>query len=114
MTMSRELAEIDWKQVEELCRIQCTQDEIAAVIGWCVDTIDKHCKIDNKVSFSDFLRQKRNGGKSSLRRTQWNMAKKIPVMAIFLGKQYLGQADQQKIDTTHEIKMPLGTDEDGL
>ena len=86
-------ARISWKQVEALCEIQCTQSEICSVIGVCEDTLDKHCKAEHGISFSAFFKQKREGGHSSLRRSQWLMAKKNPTMAIWLGKQYLGQTD---------------------
>lgn len=38
-------------------------------------------------------------GKATLRRMQWLTAKRNPIMQIFLGKQYLGQADrvEQKV-----------------
>ena len=93
----RPKSEIDWEQVKELCKIQCTQEEIAAVIGACVDTLDTHSKKTNGVSFSEYFKEKRQGGKASLRRRQWNMAKDTPSLAIFLGKQYLGQSDRHDI-----------------
>ena len=107
---------MDKKQFEDLCALQCTKDEICAWFDFTDKTLDArvHDIYGDDVSFSDIFRQKRGKGKISLRRTQWDMAKKNPTMALWLGKQYLGQTDQQKIDTTHEIKMPLGTDEDGL
>lgn len=37
--------------------------------------------------------QKRGAGKISLRRSQWRLAEKNASMAIWLGKQYLGQRD---------------------
>lgn len=36
-------------------------------------------------------------GRASLRRKQFAMAEKNPAMAIWLGKQYLGQADKKEI-----------------
>ena len=38
-------------------------------------------------------KSKSQAGKSSLRRAQWNLAQKNASMAIWLGKQYLGQRD---------------------
>jgi hypothetical protein len=37
------------------------------------------------------------GGKASLRRRQWELAQKNTAMAIFLGKQYLGQRDSYEV-----------------
>jgi len=96
MAGGRPEANIDWSLIENLCKIQCTQDEIASVLGHCVDTIDKHCKLTHDMSFSDFFKLKRTGGLASLRRNQWKMAETIPTMAIWLGKQYLKQADKNE------------------
>ena len=81
MAGGRPKAEVNWQLVEELCKIQCTQEEIAAVVGYCVDTLDKYCKITHSMSLSDFFRQKRLGGHASLRRKQWLMSEKNPAMA---------------------------------
>lgn len=47
------------------------------------------------------FKKKSAGGKMSLRRYQFELAKKNASMAIWLGKQYLGQSDnpQGNIDT---------------
>lgn len=45
------------------------------------------------MSFSEIYAIKRGSGKISLRRAQFELAKKNAAMAIFLGKQYLGQSD---------------------
>ena len=45
------------------------------------------------MSFSDTYKKKSATGKMSLRRMQWKLAEKSYAMAIFLGKQYLGQKD---------------------
>jgi hypothetical protein len=45
------------------------------------------------LKFSQVFREKRVSGKASLRRTQWKLAQKSTPMAIWLGKQYLGQRD---------------------
>ena len=52
------------------------------------------------MSFSEVFRQKRGLGKVSLRRAQFHLAEKSATMAIFLGKQYLGQTDVQEIKAT--------------
>jgi hypothetical protein len=45
------------------------------------------------MTFADTYKSKSQVGKSSLRRAQWNLAEKNASMAIWLGKQYLGQRD---------------------
>ena len=49
------------------------------------------------MSFADAYERYSAGGKISLRRYQWKMAEHNCSMAIFLGKQYLGQSDQQEL-----------------
>lgn len=85
---------INQQQFESLCYIQCTEEEICSVLNVCTDTLDKWCQTtyDGK-HFSEVFREKRQGGRASLRRNQWKLAEKNATMAIFLGKQYLGQKD---------------------
>lgn len=90
--------EIDQKVFENLCAIQCTETEICSVLECCEDTLNKWCKKTYKMTFSDTYKNKSKRGKASLRRTQFKLAEKSAAMAIFLGKQYLGQKDQ--VETT--------------
>ena len=89
---------INQKQFESLCMIQCTQEEICSVLDVCEDTLDKWCQEVYGVHFSEVFRQKRNGGKCSLRRNQWKMSETNPTMAIWLGKQFLGQTDNKQLE----------------
>ena len=85
--------EIDWVEFEKLCAIQCTLKEIAEWFGCSDDTIENKCKEHYKQRFSDIYAKKRTVGKISLRRSQFQLAKKNVAMAIWLGKQYLGQRE---------------------
>lgn len=85
--------EINQKLFENLCAIQCTESEICAVLGCCEDTLNSWCKRTYKATFSDTFKSKSGVGKSSLRRNQFRLAEKNATMAIWLGKQYLGQRD---------------------
>lgn len=96
--MARPRKEINQKQFESLCAIQCTEEEICAVLGVSDKTLDKWCHKTYKQSFSVVFREKRQGGKASLRRNQWKQAEHNPTMAIWLGKQYLGQKDKPEED----------------
>lgn len=91
--MGRPRAEIDRKQFENLCGLQCTLEEICGWFGVCSDTLESWCKRTYKMNFSEVFKQKRGVGKISLRRSQWRLAEKNANMAIWLGKQYLGQRD---------------------
>ena len=86
--------EIDQKQFENLCGLQCTQEEICGFFDVCEDTLCTWCKRTYNQSFSEVFAKKRGQGKISLRRNQWRLSEKNAAMAIFLGKNFLGQTDR--------------------
>lgn len=90
--------EINRKHFENLCGIQCSQEEICQFFEVTDKTLNSWCKREYGKGFSEVFKAKRGIGKISLRRTQWKLAEKSPAMAIFLGKNYLGQTD--KIEQT--------------
>ena len=98
--MARPKKEIDQKQFENLCGLQCTLEEICGWFDVCSDTLETWCKRTYKRSFSEVFAQKRGAGKISLRRSQWRLAEKNATMAIFLGKQFLGQRDSVDVAVT--------------
>lgn len=91
--MARPRKEIDQKQFENLCGLQCTLEEICGWFDVTDKTLDGWCKRTYHASFSEVFKKKRGKGKISLRRNQWRIAEKNATMAIWLGKQYLGQRD---------------------
>lgn len=93
MPAGRPRAKIDQKQFEKLCAIQCTLLECCAYFDVDDKTLSKWCRDTYGMNFSEIFKIKRGKGQISLRRMQWNLAEKNPSMAIFLGKQYLGQKD---------------------
>ena len=99
--MGRPLTNIDKKQFEKLCTLQCTKEEIAGFFECSEDTIEKFCKREYGETFAAVFKQKRQTGKISLRRSQWRLAEKNVSMAIWLGKQYLGQKEQQEVQISH-------------
>lgn len=103
MRTGRPRADIDPKQFEKLCALQCTQEEMCGFFGVCSDTLNAWCKRTYKASFSEVFRQKRGIGKISLRRAQFKLAENNANMAIWLGKQYLDQTDRpREVETTQE------------
>lgn len=99
--MARPPLEIDKKQFEKLCALQCTLIEIAGWFGCSDDTIERWVKKEYKKNFAEIFRQKRCSGAVSLRRKQMEIALSGNVaMLIFLGKQYCGQSD--KIENKNE------------
>ena len=91
--MARPRKEIDKKPFENLCGLQCTLEEICGWFGVSDKTLNGWCKRTYKASFSEVFRQKRGKGMIAVRRAQWRLAEKNATMAIWLGKQYLGQRD---------------------
>lgn len=93
---------ISQKQFEELCGIQCTEEEICAVLDVSDVTLNIWCKETYGKTFLEVFKEKREAGKMSLRRKQWNLAETNATMGIWLGKQYLGQRDETKVDISSE------------
>lgn len=84
--------QIDYTAVEKLASIHCTQEEIASFLGISTKTLQRD------EEFCRIYKKGMDEGRMSLRRTQFKLAERNPAMAIFLGKQYLGQTD--KVETT--------------
>lgn len=97
MPAGRPKKEIDYVTVEKLANIQCTQEEIASFLGISSRTLLR----DEK--FKELFARGRENGKMSLRRIQWKHAEKSASMAIWLGKQYLGQRDNIEVSNSEEI-----------
>lgn len=90
---------IDWNMVNKLCGIQCTAEEIASALDISSDTLYRACLRIHGVTFAEYFKLKKGGGKVSLRRMQWLTAQKgNPTMQIWLGKQYLDQKDKHELD----------------
>lgn len=96
--MARPKKEIDKASFESLLKMQCTLEEVAGFFndklnGCSEDTIERWCKRTYGESFADISKKWRAVGKISLRRYQLKLAENNASMAIWLGKQYLGQCD---------------------
>ncbi len=100
--IGRPKKQISQKQFEELCQIQCTEEEICAVLDVSDQTLNTWCKETYGRTFLETFKEKREAGKMSLRRKQWNLAETNATMGIWLGKQYLGQRDESKVDISTE------------
>ena len=106
--MGRPKIEIDVDQFEKLCNIQCTKEEIAGWFNCSEDTIENFCKKEYKDTFSAVFKRHSGKGKVSLRRNQFKLSETNVTMAIFLGKQYLGQSDKIETVNSFEDLTPLG------
>lgn len=113
--MARPRIEINRAEFEKLCGLQCTLTEIAYWFGCSPDTIERWAKREyvetdengkeKELGFAEVYIKYSAAGKMSLRRDQFALAKKSAAMAIWLGKQYLGQRDVQVFELENSAKM---------
>ena len=88
---------IDTELAEKLGALQCTMEECSAVLDIKKSTLSMR---------SDFLDAYKRGlekGKMSIRRSQFKLAEKNAAMAIWLGKQYLGQVDKAEQELSGKV-----------
>ena len=89
--MGRPKAKIDENELEKLCGMQCTDEEIAAWFGCSVRTIERRRASGR---FSERMDQAKAKGRVSVRRMLFAQASKGNVAAaIFLAKNVLGYRD---------------------
>ena len=103
--MGRPRKEIDKETFEKLCGIFCTQEEISSFFKCEKSTIERWCKRTYSRTFADVYKIYTEHGKMSLRRMQFKLAEKSPAMAIFLGKNMLGQSDNVRMEAQVEGKL---------
>ena len=105
--MGRPRARIDWDIVSELCELMCTEEEIATILGVCVDTLAKRCQSDQGMTFPEFFKKNNTRARRALREAQFKVALEghNPTMLIWLGKQYLGQRNHPNRVAHEPIKL---------
>jgi AraC-like DNA-binding protein len=86
--------EIDVDNFKKLCGMMCTLSEIAGFFDCSEDTIERWCKRELGDTFAETFKRYSANGKITLRRNQFKLSEKNAAMAIFLGKNYLGQTDK--------------------
>jgi len=89
---------IDFLQFEKLCAFHCTEAEICHFFDLTTKTLNRMLKTRYGQGFSQVHRKYVSFGNISIRRTQFRHAERHPGMAMFLGKVYLGQREQDKAD----------------
>lgn len=94
------------KILRGLGQLQCTVKDCAKVFGVAVSTFEEFLNLDG---VRDAFEQGAVEGQVSLRRKQFKLAEKNAAMAIFLGKNYLGQVD--RVQTEHMGEIALLTPE---
>lgn len=100
MGRGRPLKEFDRKAFADLVGLGCSQEEICWYFrdetgkSANIDTLSRWCKRTFGLNFQEYFKQ--NGFmalKIKLRRNQFKLSEKSAAMAIWLGKQYLGQVE---------------------
>lgn len=100
----RPKAEFDIKTFTDLVGLGCTQEEICWFFrddtgkAANIDTLTRWCKRTFGMTFQEYSRQ--NGFmalKIQLRKNQFKLSAKSAAMAIWLGKQYLGQKENMEL-----------------
>ena|SRR5580658_1203163 len=89
--MARPEAKIDLVELEKLCNIQCTDEEVAGFFGVSTRTIERR-RLQPR--FAEVMDRARAKGRVSVRRSLFRMAANNNVAAaIFLAKNLLGYRD---------------------
>ena len=92
--------QINQREFEKLCGLQCTKLEICEWFGLCDETLERWCKETYNAGFSEVFGKKRTTGRISLRRNMMKMSEHNAAVAIFLAKNWLGMSDKQEHDLT--------------
>src|SRR5712671_6294690 len=97
--------DIDLSELEKLCQLQCTDEEIAAWFNVSTRTIERR-RLEPE--FAEVMTRGKAKGRISVRRMQMKLLEEgNATMGVWLGKQILGQADQISIGSSVEIAILL-------
>src|SRR5215468_9177913 len=94
-------AKIDLTELEKLCSLQCTDEELAAWFGVTTRTIERKRK---KKAFAEVMERGKAKGRISVRRMQMKLLEQgNATMGVWLGKNILNQVDQLRHDMYGEF-----------
>jgi hypothetical protein len=103
--MPRPKAKIDLAELEKLCVMQCTDDEVAAFFGVSTRTIERRRQVKK---FNDVMERGRAKGRVSVRRNLFRLANNGQIAAaIFLSKNLLGYKDYVNSELTGAAGGPI-------
>lgn len=91
---------IDWGKVDKLLTIGCSGVQTAQALGMHEETLYRHVREEKNMTFSEYMRLKKESGKALIKAAQFDEAynqRNVP-MLIWWGKNYLGQSDKQQIE----------------
>jgi hypothetical protein len=103
--MPRPKVKIDLAELEKLCAMQCTDEEIAAFFGVSTRTIERRRKVKK---FNEVMERARAKGRVSVRRALFRLANNGQIAAaIFLSKNLLGYKDYVNSELTGAAGGPI-------
>ena len=93
--MARPKKQIDFEQLEGMCRLQMTKEDICTVLDIDEKTLTARIKEQCGVGFSEFIDRYREEGKMSIRAQQYKRALTgSDRMLRWLGINWLGQSER--------------------
>src|ERR1700746_1517340 len=100
-------AKIDLSELERLCALQCSDQELAAWFNVTTRTIERRRKVR---AFREVMERGRAKGQISVRRMQMKLLEQgNATMGVWLGKQLLGQRDTAHTEITGKDGGPIMT-----
>jgi hypothetical protein len=94
----RKAVHIDLTELEKLCVLHCTEQEIAAWFGVSTRTIEMRRK---QPEFAEVMERGKAKGRISVRRAQMKLLETgNATIAVWLGKQLLGQRDVTPVEVS--------------
>ncbi len=103
-TIGRPKSVFNWREIEYLCSINCSIQEIAGFFQVSKDTIMRRIKEEYGINWAEYYERNSQGTRVALRRRQVQAAMEgSDAMLKFLGKNLLGQ--KEKIDFEGEVKV---------
>ena len=101
----RKAIQIDLVELEKLCALNCTDEEVAAWFNVSTRTIETRGK---QAQFAAVMRRGRAKGRISVRRAQMRLLEAgNSTMGVWLGKQLLGQRDVTPIELSGPSGEPV-------
>ena len=91
------MVNIDRERFEKLCELQCEVEDIANYFDCEVEDLKEWVKDEYGEEYDVIYEKKSIKGKVQIREAQFKLAEKNVSMAIWLGRQYLGQTEDQSI-----------------
>lgn len=92
----RKPVSLDLMELQKLCSLQCTHEEIASWFNCSVRTIEKYSK---RPEVAEVMSRGKAMGRISVRRAQMKLLESgNAAMGIWLGKQFLGQRDVTPVE----------------